>query len=99
MGEPQRPDAWWFLDTLVVVRRTASGTGPFLLDITLPPGGGPPLHRHDHYDDSEFLVSGRMVVDGGGEWSLADAGQWLSTPKGLPHRFRVVGDQAARMLV
>ena len=99
MADALRDEAWWFLDTLVLVHRTASGTGPFLLDVTLPPGGGPPLHRHDHYDDSEFLVSGRIVVDDGGEWSLAEAVQWLSTPKGVPHRFRVVGDEPARMLV
>jgi quercetin dioxygenase-like cupin family protein len=98
MAAQRDTNVWWFLDTLVVVHRTASGLGPLVLDITLPVGGAPPLHRHDGYDDSEYLLEGQLVVDDGGEWSTAEAGQWLSTRRGVPHRFRVVGDRPARML-
>ena len=77
----------WFLDSLVVVHRSASGAGPFLLEFTLPVGGAPPLHRHDAYDDSEYLLDGQLVVDDAGTWSIANPGEWLSTRRGLPHRF------------
>jgi hypothetical protein len=33
--------AWWFLDTLVVEHPTASGTGPVVLEMTLPAGSAP----------------------------------------------------------
>jgi hypothetical protein len=54
--------AWWFLDTLVVEHLTASGTGPVVLEMTLPAGAAPPLHLHHNLDDSSFLLDGQMVV-------------------------------------
>ena len=44
--------AWWFLDTLVVEHLMASGTGPVVLEMTLPAGAAPPLHLHHDLDDS-----------------------------------------------
>jgi quercetin dioxygenase-like cupin family protein len=91
--------SWWFLDTLVVVHRHASGTGAITLDMTLPHGSAPPLHVHHGYDDSEYVLDGRMVVECAGELSVAGAGDWLSVPRGAPHRFRVVGGASARILI
>ena len=36
--------AYWFLDTLAVVH---SATPPLVIEVTVPPGGSPPLHVHD----------------------------------------------------
>lgn len=95
-GEGQ---AWWFLDTLVVEHLMASGTGPVVLEMTLPAGAAPPLHLHHDLDDSSFLLDGQMVVRCGDQMLLARAGDWLSMPRGVPHAFRVVGDQPARILL
>jgi len=91
--------AWWFLDTLVVEHLMASGTGPVVLEMTLPVGAAPPLHLHHDLDDSSFLLDGQMVVRCGDQILLARPGDWLSMPRGVPHAFRVVGDQPARILL
>ena len=82
--------------TLVVEHPMASGTGPVVLEMTLPAGAAPPLH-HD-LDDSSFLLDGQMVVRCGDQMLLARAGDWLSLPRGVPHAFRV-GRQPARILL
>jgi mannose-6-phosphate isomerase-like protein (cupin superfamily) len=92
--------AWWFLDTLVMEHLTASGTGPVVLEMTLPAGAAPPLHLHLHHDldDNSFLMDGQMVVRCGDRMLLTQAG-YLSMPRGVPHAFRVVGHQPARILL
>lgn len=101
LDSPQTSEgrAWWFLDTLVVEHPMASGTGPVVLEMTLPAGAAPPLHLHLHLDDSSFLLDGQMVVRCGDQMLLARAGDWLSMPRGVPHAFRVVGHQPARILL
>jgi quercetin dioxygenase-like cupin family protein len=91
--------AWWFLDTLVMVHRGTSRYGSIVLEMTLPEGSAPPLHVHHGYDDSEYLLDGHMVVECAGELSMARAGDWLSAPRDVPHRFRVVGRRPARILI
>ena len=85
--------AWWFLDTLVVEHLIASGTGPVVLEMTLPAGAAPPPHAHHDLDDSSFLLDGQMVVRCGEQTLLGRDGDWLSLPRGVPHALRVVGNQ------
>src|SRR3984885_3604100 len=91
--------AWWFLDTLVVEHLMASGTGPVVLEMTLPAGAAPATPLHHDLDDSSFLLDGQMVVRCGDQMLLARAGDWLSMPREVPHAFRVAGHLPARMLV
>ena len=77
---------------------TASGTGPVVLEMTLPAGAAPPLHLHHDLDDNSFLLDGQMVVRCGDQMLLTQAG-YLSMPRGVPHAFRVVGHQPARILL
>ena len=100
-GSPQAGEgqAWWFPGTLVVEHPMASGTGPVVLEMTLPAGAAPPLHLHHDLDGSSFLLDGQMVVRCADQMLLARAGDWLSLPRGVPHAFRVAGDQPARILL
>ena len=99
MSQAGRVSAWWFLDTLVIEHSMATDTGLRVLEMTLPVGAAPPLHVHEDYDDSFFLVEGQVVMRSGDELTLASAGRWVSTPRGTPHGFRVVGVRPARMLL
>jgi quercetin dioxygenase-like cupin family protein len=90
---------WWFLDTLVVERRLASPTATTVLEMTLPVGAAPPMHIHHHYDDSFYVLAGQMVVRNGHDVRAAGPGDWVSTPRGTAHGFRVVGDVPARILI
>jgi mannose-6-phosphate isomerase-like protein (cupin superfamily) len=91
--------AWWFLDTLVVEHRRATGMETVVLEMTLPVGSAPPLHVHDDLDDTWYILEGEMVVRCGDDESVVGAGHWVSMPRGIPHTFRVVGDREARILL
>jgi quercetin dioxygenase-like cupin family protein len=90
--------AWWFLDTLVVERHLARRSTTTVLEMTLPVGAAPPLHIHYDYDDSFYLLAGQVVVRCGDTMRLARPGDFVSAARGTAHAFRVVGDEAARIL-
>jgi len=90
--------AWWFFDSLMVARADGTGAGPVIIEATVAPGGGAPLHVHADLDDSFYLVSGRLAVRCGDESFVVEPGGYVSLPSGVPHTFRVVGDEPAVML-
>jgi mannose-6-phosphate isomerase-like protein (cupin superfamily) len=92
-------DAWWFLDTLVVEHQPAGETGGVVLEMTLPVGHSPALHVHETLDDSWFVLAGRLAARCGDDHFMVEAGTWVSMPRGVPHTFRVVGDEPARILL
>jgi mannose-6-phosphate isomerase-like protein (cupin superfamily) len=92
-------DAWWFLDTLVVEHRRAEDMTGIVLEMTLPVGHAPALHIHDTLDDNWYVLQGQMAARCGDDEFLIEPGTWVSMPRGVPHAFRVVGDQPARILV
>ncbi|HEX6393432.1 MAG TPA: cupin domain-containing protein [Acidimicrobiales bacterium] len=97
--EDEHGEAWWFLDTLVVEHRCATGMNTVVFEMTLPVGASPPLHVHDNLDDTWYILEGQMVVRCGDDELLVGAGHWVSMPRGVPHTFRVVGDREARILL
>jgi mannose-6-phosphate isomerase-like protein (cupin superfamily) len=70
-----------------------------VLEMTLPVGHAPALHIHDTLDDNWYVLQGQMAARCGDDEFLIESGCWVSMPRGVPHGFRVVGDQAARILV
>ena len=90
--------AWWFLDTLVVEHRRAPAMAGVVLEMTLPVGHAPALHVHDNLDDTWYVLEGQMAGSCGDDEFFVEAGHWVSMPRGVPHSFRVVGDQPARIL-
>ena len=97
--ENEQAQAWWFLDTLVVEHRCAPGMDTVVLEMTLPAGSSPPLHIHDDLDDTWYILGGQMVVRCGDEELVVGSGHWVSMPRGVPHTFRVVGEEEARILL
>ncbi|HTS97488.1 MAG TPA: cupin domain-containing protein [Streptosporangiaceae bacterium] len=90
-------DAYWFFDSLMVVRSRQPGW-PVIIEATVAPGGGAPLHVHADLDDSFYLVSGQLAMRCGDETFAVEPGAYVALPHGVPHTFRVVGDQPAVML-
>lgn len=68
-----------------------------VIDMLVPPGGGPPLHRHG-FEEMFHVLEGEVEVTFRGETSTVRAGQILNVPALAPHRFRNVSDGAARLL-
>jgi quercetin dioxygenase-like cupin family protein len=69
-------DAYWFFDSLMVVRSNQPGQ-PVIIEATVAPGGGAPLHVHTDLDDSFYLVSGRLAMRCGEQaFTVSPAGTW-----------------------
>jgi len=90
--------AYWFFDALAVVRTPGADASPIVIEMTVSAGGGAPLHVHPDLDDSFYLLDGQMACRCGDRTFVARPGDYVVMPKGVPHTFRVLGDEPARML-
>jgi quercetin dioxygenase-like cupin family protein len=68
-----------------------------LIDMHVPPGGGPPPHRHD-FEEMFTVLEGEIELTFRGQQSVARAGDTVNVPANAPHMFRNAGDRAARVL-
>ena len=66
--------------------------------VTQPPGVATPLHRHTHEAEAFFLLEGTMTYRAGEEVFHLAPGDFIWLPRGVPHAFRVTGDQPLKML-
>ena len=66
--------------------------------VTQPPGIATPLHRHDKEAEAFYVLEGRMSYQAGDDLFELYAGCFIHLPQGVPHAFRIRGDQAAKLL-
>ena len=66
--------------------------------VTQPPGVATPLHRHTRESEAFYLLDGRMEYQAGEEGYDLYPGCFIYLPVGLPHAFRIRGDEPARFL-
>lgn len=66
--------------------------------VTQPPGVATPLHRHTHEAEAFYLLEGRMDYRAGDDDYELYAGCFMYLPVGVPHAFRIRGDEPARFL-
>ena len=94
-------ETFWFLNTHITLRRPshASEDGLSVAEHWMPYGDSPPLHVHHREDEIFHILEGRMRFRVGEADIVAEAGQSLVAPKGVPHSFRVESEGGARVLV
>ena len=68
-----------------------------VIDMHIPPGGGPPPHRHD-FEETFILLEGQMEATFRGKKLTARAGESLNIPANAPHQFHNASGEAVRML-
>jgi quercetin dioxygenase-like cupin family protein len=85
-------------DTNTILLSGDDTNGRFcLIDIHIPPGGGPPPHRHD-FEESFTVLEGEIEVTFRGEKSVVRKGETASIPANAPHNFTNASKQPARLL-
>ncbi len=85
-------------DTYTTLLSSKDTAGRYcLVDMHIPPGGGPPPHRHD-FEESFIVVEGEIEATFRGVKSVAAAGQTLHVPANAPHQFHNRSDRPARLL-
>jgi quercetin dioxygenase-like cupin family protein len=68
-----------------------------LIDMRVPPGGGPPPHRHD-FEEMFTLLEGEIAFTFRGATSTLRAGATVNIPANAPHSFANASSGVARML-
>jgi mannose-6-phosphate isomerase-like protein (cupin superfamily) len=58
-----------------------------LIDMLIPPGGGPGPHRHD-FEESFTILEGEIETTFRGKKSVVRAGEAINIPANAPHSFR-----------
>ena len=68
-----------------------------LMDMYVPPGGGPPPHRHD-FEETFVLLDGELETTLRGEKRTVRGGDTIHIPANAPHQFHNSSSQPVRML-
>jgi quercetin dioxygenase-like cupin family protein len=85
-------------DTYTILLTGEDTAGRFcLIDMHVPPGGGPPPHRHD-FEETFVLLEGELELTFRGSHSLARAGDTVNIPANAPHQFHNSSQKPVRML-
>jgi quercetin dioxygenase-like cupin family protein len=85
-------------DTYTITVAGKQTNGRFcVIDMHVPPGGGPPPHRHE-FEETFILLEGEMQVTFRGKTSTVHAGDTLNVPSNAPHQFHNASDKPVRMI-
>lgn len=68
-----------------------------LIDMLVPPGGGPPPHRHD-FEEMFHVLEGEIEMNFRGRTRTIKAGETVNVPARAPHNFHNASDAQARLL-
>ena len=79
-------------DTYTVLVSGKDTAGRFcLIDMHVPPGGGPPPHRHD-FEETFVVLEGAIEATFRGAKSAVHAGETIHIPADAPHQFQNKGN-------
>lgn len=85
-------------DTYTILVSGADTAGRYtLIDMHVPPGGGPPPHRHD-FEEMFTILDGEIELTFRGVSAVATAGETINVPANAPHVFRNISERPARLL-
>jgi quercetin dioxygenase-like cupin family protein len=85
-------------DTYTILLTGKDTAGRYcLIDMLVPPGGGPPPHRHD-FEEMFTILEGEIEVTFRGAKSMLRAGETANIPANAPHQFRNSSGASARLL-
>jgi quercetin dioxygenase-like cupin family protein len=85
-------------DTYTILLSGRDTAGRFtLIDMHVPPGGGPGPHRHD-FEETFSVLEGEIELTCRGAKTVARAGDTVNVPANAPHSFRNVSSAPARLL-
>jgi quercetin dioxygenase-like cupin family protein len=85
-------------DTYTITVTGEQTDGRFcVIDMHIPPGGGPPPHRHD-FEETFILLEGEMEATFRGKKLIVRAGDTLNIPANAPHQFHNGSTRPVRTL-
>jgi quercetin dioxygenase-like cupin family protein len=96
--DPALPHIGLVGDTYTITVSGDDTNGRFcVIDMHIPPGGGPPPHRHD-FEETFILLEGEIEATFRGKKSIVRAGDTVNIPANAPHQFVNSSAKPVRML-
>jgi quercetin dioxygenase-like cupin family protein len=68
-----------------------------VVDMHIPPGGGPGPHRHD-FEETFIVLDGEIEATFRGKKSVVHAGETVNIPANAPHQFHNASANPARLI-
>ncbi len=68
-----------------------------VVDMHVPPGGGPGPHRHD-FEETFIVLDGEIEATFRGDTRAVHAGETINIPANAPHRFHNSSGKPARLI-
>lgn len=97
-GDQSLPHIGMVGDTYTILLKGEDTDGRYtLIDMHIPPGGGPAPHRHD-FEEMFSVLEGEIEATFRGESSTVRAGETVNVPANAPHSFTNASAQPARLL-
>jgi quercetin dioxygenase-like cupin family protein len=91
---------WGPSGTIRVLGAADSTGGAFSIhEANEEPGSAAPLHVHHGEAEAFYVVEGTIELTCGDQTVTATAGDFVHTPKDVPHMYTVVGERPARVLL
>ena len=85
-------------DTYTILLSGNDTAGRFcVVDMHVPPGGGPASHRHD-FEETFSVLEGEIVATFRGSKSIVKAGETINIPSNAPHQFHNASSSPVRLL-
>ena len=85
-------------DTYTITISGEETDGRFcVIDMHVPPGGGPAPHRHD-FEETFILLEGEVEATFRGKKILVHAGETINIPANAPHQFHNSSSEPVRLL-
>jgi mannose-6-phosphate isomerase-like protein (cupin superfamily) len=70
-----------------------------LVEVTEEPGSAAPLHVHHAEAEGFYILQGTLQLTCGEDTVTATAGDFVYTPKDVPHKYEVVGQETSKILL
>ena len=87
------------LPTWIKAGRELTGGEFSLIEQIIPAGFESPWHVHHSEDEAFYVIEGQMSVIMEGSKTSLQTGGFAFGPRGIPHGFRIEGDDPARILL
>lgn len=86
------------LELAVKLGAAESGGESTLIEGTIPPDAGPPLHVHEKENETYYVLEGQFEFVCGDERVSGGPGTFVFAPRGFPHRYKNIGTEPGRVL-
>ena len=89
----------------ILIDGAGSGGRCCMFEASIPPGDGPPLHRHQREDELFYILEGRFKFSIDGREFIAEpppggrGGAFICAPCGSIHAFKNIGSEMGRFLI